>query len=661
MKRLLSAVALALAGAGCAGGTLAPAAAPIPAGSGIERPIAYPVEYSAEFERAIARGTRTASGAPGPRYWQNWADYRVRTRLRPADKRLEGSVQIACRNDSPDTLRTLHLDLNQNLHAPGAVRSEPAEVTGGVELRRVAARGQNLAEGGPQGEGPRYVVNGTRMVIVPPRPVLPGETVPIAVDWAFDVPQAGAGERMGYDGEDFFFLAYWYPQMAVYDDITGWHPDPFRGGAEFYSGFGSYDITVEVPTGWVVMGTGDLRNASEVLAAPVLERVRRAERSDSVISVLAAADLGRATRGRPGQTLRWHFVADSVRDVAFAAMRRSQWDAVRAPVGDRDGDSEMEFTRVDAFYREPAFRWRNSARYGRHSIAFLSRYTGYSYPWPHMTAVEGAGVMGGGMEYPMMTLIGDYTQAGDSALYNVTVHEIAHMWVPMMVGTDERRYSWMDEGVTTFNENQARAEFFPGSDPDVGDQRTYVGVALAGLEGEMMRRSDFHYPGPAFAVASYMKPATILVALRGILGEEVFNRALQEFIDRWAFKHPQPYDLWNTFEAVSGRDLDWFWRSWYFETWTLGQSISSVVHDPSGSVVTVRDIGNVPMPVRLTATRADGSSERAEIPVETWLAGARTASVRLGPGSPVARVEIDPERFFPDVNRDNNIWTGAAQ
>ena len=235
------------------------------------------------------------------------------------------------------------------------------------------------------------------------------------------------------------------------------------------------------------------------------------------------------------------------------------------------------------------------------------------------------------------------------------------MWVPMIVGTDERRYSWMDEGVTTFNENQARAEFFPGSDADAGDQRTYVGVALAGLEGEMMRRSDFHYPGPAFVVASYMKPATILVALRGILGEEVFNRALQEFIDRWAFKHPQPCDLWNTFEAVSGRDLDWFWRSWYYETWTLDQSISSVVPDPSGSVVTVRDIGNVPMPVRLTATRADGSSERAEIPVERWLAGARTASVRLGPGSPVTRVEIDPERFFPDVNRDNNIWAGATQ
>ena len=421
------------------------------------RPLPPPVDIPAEFRAAIAAGTRTTTGAPGPRYWTQTASYRLNARLLPEQKRLEGSAVITYKNNSPDTLSNLHIDLTQNFHKADAVRLESAEVTGGVEIKRVAVDKQELRSAG---QGPRYQVFGTRMAILPARPVPPGASTEIAIDWAFTIPQAGAGERMGWDGDNLFFLAYWYPQMAVYDDVVGWHPDQFLGTTEFYADFASYDLTVNVPAGWVVMGTGRLSNAAEVLAPAIHQRLQRAEASDSVVHVITAQDFANATL--PGQNgrLRWNFVSDSVRDVAFSVTRASLWDAARTAVGDRNGDGRTDYTRVDAFYRAAAPRWRNSVRYSQHAIRFQSGYLGIPYPWPHMTAVEAAEIIGGGMEYPMMTLIGDYNAQGDSALYYVTAHEEGHMWFPMLIATDERRYSWMDEGTTSFNENQARNDFF---------------------------------------------------------------------------------------------------------------------------------------------------------------------------------------------------------
>lgn len=630
--------------------------APIVAEQTVERPIPYPIDYPAGYEAALENGTRSPTGVPGPDYWQNWADYTIETRLLPAEKRVEGSETIRYHNRSPNTLEQLVVDLLLNVHAPGAVRNEPAEVTGGVDLASVSVNGQVMTEGMASGVG--YVVQGTKMIIVPPAPVAAGATVEVGIDWAFDIPQAGAGGRMGYADENLLFLAYWYPQMAVYDDVLGWHPDQFLGTGEFYSDFGSYNVTVEAPEDWVIHGTGELQNTEAVLSAEVIERLQLASTTDSVVNVVTAAELDDATVDATDDWLRWTFQADSVRDVAYSATRESIWDATRAAVGDRDGDGDVDYTMINALYREPAFRWQNAAEFEQHSISFLSDYTGYAYPWPHMTAVEGAGIIGGGMEYPMMTLIGAYTNAGDEALYGVIVHELAHMWVPMILSVDERRYSWFDEGITSFNEMMAQLDYYPGSDPIEEGRAAYVQVALAGLEGPIMRRSDYHYPGPAFGIASYPKPATVLVALRGVLGEETFNEAYREFIDRWAFKHPMPWDMFNTFEDVSGRDLDWFWRTWYYETWTLDQAVANVEATADGAIITIRDLGRAPMPANLTITRADGEVLERAVPVEHWLSGTRTARVMVPEGSPVVRVEIDAAGDFPDVDRTNNVWTG---
>lgn len=611
------------------------------------------------FEQALQAGTRSATGAPGPRYWQNSASYRIHARLIPETKRIDGSVEITYRNNSPDTLANLHIDLTQNFHRDDAIRNEPAEVTGGYELRRITVGGRDLREAQQGVTGPRYQVFGTRLVMLPAAPVLPGSTASIRIDFAYTIPQAGAGERMGYSRDNFFFMAYWYPQMAVYDDVVGWHPDQFVGTTEFYSDWASYDYTIDAPAGWILMGTGNLTNAQQVLSADVYQRLQRAEASDEVVNVITRANMASATQPGINGRLQWRFLADSVRDVAFSATRASNWDALRTPVGDRNGDGKTDYTRIDAFWRETAPLWKDAAHYSAHSITFHSKNIGIPYPWSHMTAVEGEDIMGGGMEYPMMTLIGPYTTRGTEALYAVITHELAHMWFPMIVQNDERRYTWMDEGNTTFNEDDAETDFWKPADASrfyVEDQEGYLGVVRMGEEGEIMRRSAYHYSPLAYGVASYDKPGSVLVALRQVLGRDVFYKAYREYAQRWKYKHPYPWDMWNTFENVSGKDLDWFWQAWYNTTWVLDHAIASVANTASGSVIVVEDKGDVPMPVFMTITRANGETVQRTIPVETWLNGAKTASITLTGNSAVTRVELDSARAYPDIDRANNLW-----
>lgn len=620
-----------------------------------ERPTPDMVVPPTQYLQAVERGTRTADGAPGPNYWQQWTDYVISTRLDPGKHRITGTARITYRNNSPGALGTVFVQLLQNLHAPGAIRNRPAEVTGGVNLARVVADGQVLADS-LAGDQPGYRVNGTIMALRLPRPVAPGDSTVLGFEWSFIVPRTGVG-RMGWDRDDLFYIAYWYPQMAVYDDVVGWQLDPYLGNAEFYAGFGSYDVTVSVPEGWLVRATGSLQNGSAVLAPGVRERLARAEASDAIVHVVSQEDLdaGNVTRESDDGWLSWKFVADTVRDFAFSATRDSRWDAARTSVGDRDGDGQPDYTRVDAIWRATAPKWSRSAEYTRHAIDFLSRYTGLPYPWPHMTAVEGEGIIGGGMEFPMMTLIGAYNTRSDSALYYVTAHEEAHMWLPMTVSVDEKRYAWMDEGSTTFHENQARKEFFAGVDADDPDRRSYLDFARTGREGEMMRWSDYHYQG-ARVPASYAKPATVLVTLRRLLGEDVFHAAWRKYLRDWRFKNPKPWDYFRSMAASAGRDLDWFWYSWYYTTWQLDQAIESVAAVEGGVRVTVRDLGRVPMPVYLTITAEDGSTVERIIPVDPWLAGRRRASATAALPGPVARVEIDAAGVLPDIDRTNNVW-----
>jgi len=621
----------------------------------IERPIPYPIEIPSSYSEAIESGTRTKEGKPGANYWINYANYFISLKLFPDEKRAEATETIAYVNNSPDTLNNLVLNLNLNLHKEGAIRNELNEMTGGMPLSLV--RVDNIVLSDSLRKGPRYRINGTSLTIFPVKPLLPGETVYLDFAWSFAIPKEGASGRMGWSQDNLFYLAYFYPQMAVYDDVIGWHTDQFQGTAEFYADFSDYTVSIKAPGNWLVIGTGNLTNAQEVLADSVYDRMIKGHASDSVVHVINSNNFGyNATKAKVGDSLTWKFNAENVRDVAFSITRESNWDASRANVGDLDGDGKTDYTKINSIWRNDAPKWKQAWKYAQNSIEFMSSFSGLKYPWPHMTSVEAEGIIRGGMEYPMMTIISSYTRSSDKGLYGVVAHELAHMWVPMMVNNNERRYAWMDEGFTSFHESQASKEYFSDPNAENENKRGYLVAAQYGIEGEIMRWSDYHYNGWAYGTASYSKPAAVLTTLRGVLGEEVFTKAYLEFMSRWQYKHPYPWDLWATFEDVSGRDLNWFWRSWYFETWTLDQSIESVKETKDGTLITIKDLGNIPMPVLLKVTFEDLSFIEKTISEQVWLKGKRTTTYLSPAGKKVIAVSIDEKGLFPDIHVGNNFW-----
>src|SRR5699024_9837472 len=559
-------------------------------------------------------------------------------------------------NNSPDTLNQLFLELTQNLHKKGVVRNESTEVTGGINLRNVSTGDTELdimrSSRAPQG----YYEDGTLMIVRPAKSIAPGETVEISIDWDFKVPQRGAGGRMGYNKDNLFYIGYWYPKMRVYDDVNGWATDPFQGNAEFYHGFGDYNVDITVPEQWMVASTGRLTNPKNILQDEIYQRLQKGHSSDEVVPVVTKEDFGAVTKSTEDGTVTWNFKADKVRDFAFSVTRESKWDATRTQIGDRDGDGKDDYVAINAIYRSTAPLWTDGAAFTAHAISFFSDLTGLNYPWPHMTSVEGGGIIGGGMEYPMITLIGAYNGRPAQSLYAVVAHELSHMWVPMQISNNERRYAWMDEGTTTFNESQAKKAKYPGGSFEQDDFQSYLNITGSGLEGPIMRWSDYHYNGFAYGVATYPKAGSMLLALRGLLGEQTFQKAYETYLERWRYKHPYPWDLFNTFEDISGRDLDWFWRSWYYETWILDQAVGSVNSTENGSTIVIEDHGQVAMPATVEITLDDGTTLTRNIPVDTWLRGATKTVLTLDNDRKVSKVVIDPDHTFPDADRTNNSW-----
>lgn len=614
-------------------------------------------EIPTRFYEAIEKNTRTFAGEPGNDYWQQKSDYRIDVEILPDEKKLKASGTITYYNNSPDTLHQIFLELSQNLHKEGSPRKSQTEITGGIIIDLFSYNGNAMQPIERRGQS-GYIIDGTNLVISPEEPLMPGEWVMMESEWQFRIPESGADGRMGYNDDNLIYIAYWYPKIRVYDDVNGWFTDPFLGNAEFYNEFGDFEVKITAPAQWVVAATGALTNAQDVLREPIYNRLTKAHKSDSVMNVVSEKDFGTITKAGENGKISWNFSAQKVNDFAFSITKESIWDAARTPVGDLDGDGTADYAHINAFYRSSAPLWKKEARYAAHSIKFLSEYTGLSYPWPHMTSVEGGGIIGGGMEFPMMTLMGDYRGQSPQSLYAVTAHELAHMWVPMQVASNERRYAWMDEGTTTFNENQAKKDFYSNSssNPDINDFESYTGITGTDLEGEIMRWSDYHYNGAAYGTASYPKPASILATLRSLLGEETFNSALQTFMQRWQFKHPYPWDLFNTFEDVSGRNLDWFWRSWYYETWTLDQAVTEVSKTENGTRIIIQDFGQIPMPAEVKITFSNGDTTTREINVGTWLRGATSVILTIDNDEEVTKVEIDPDYKFPDADRSNNTW-----
>lgn len=652
MHRLLSfLVVLLFVGAPVQAQQASPDASGDEAAVETRRPIPYPIQPRPLFQRAVENGTRTLDGTPGDAYWTNYARYDLSARISPSDDMLHGSGTITFINRSPDSLRTLALHLRQNIHAEGMERTRRAEVTGGMTVEKLGFNGTDMVElqtrRDLRREGMGYVVDATRMRVILPEAVVPGDSVTLSAEWSFRIPSED-NFRMGQDG-DVYYLAYWYPHLAVYDDVDGWVAELYQGDGEFYMGYADYDLSVTVPEGWLVGATGTLQNPGQVLSEQTASRLEQAADTDDIVNVVTKDDRGAgtatATSGNDDGTLTWTFRADRVRDVAFGTSASYVWDATSASTGE---GSAM----IHAFYRPGTSQWDRSAEFSQFSVEHLSDML-MPYPYPQMTAVEG--IIGGGMEFPMITLIGGNRNTPES-LFGVTYHEISHMWVPMIVGTNEKRHAWLDEGTTTFNENEGASEFFE-TDNWSPSENWFYRFAGTAQEAPSFRHADLYPPdGPERVYASYAKPGTMLHALRGVLGNETFFRAYREYVERWAYKHPSPYDFFNTFEDVADRELDWFWRGAFFEKWSMDHAIAEVDVSGDEPVVVVEDRDSLIMPVIVEATYADGDTVTRRSDVTPWMNGQRETTITL-PAGDLQRVELDPDAYFPDVDRTNNDWT----
>lgn len=609
-----------------------------------DRPTPHPVSPPPRFDEAIEQGTRTDAGAPGPSYWTNRASYDIDATLSPATNTVMGQETIRYHNRSPDTLETLVVHLRQNVSAKGSERRQELQVTGGMDLGEVSVQGQSLIERDTRSEV-GYTLSNTVMRIHPPKPVPPKARVELDFSWRYTLRSEGPTPRQGTDGE-VYYMGYWYPQMAVYDDVQGWDTDPFQQFAEFYMDYADYDLELTVPEGWLVGSTGTLQNPEGVLTSETRSRLADARSAEHTISVVSKEQrgTGTATQSRSSGTLTWHYRAKNVRDVAWGTSDQYVWDATTADAGNRDS------TMIHALYRPEKESWGRAAEFGRFSIEFLTdRLT--AYPYPHMTVVEG--LVGGGMEYPMITIIG--SDRTEQSLFGTTLHEIAHMWYPMLVGSEETDHIWMDEGLVTYLTREGERTFWENADP-WAPTSGYFNRAGTARETEPFRHGDLFPNVGALVSASYDKTSRMLYVLHGLYGADALQDALQVYAERWTYKHPYPYDFFNTLEAELGDDLDWLWRSMLFETWILDQSVAKVEQTDDGVTVTIRDEGHSMMPTPIRVTYADGSTHTHRVPVDVWLEGRHTTTVTV-PSGDVTRVEIDPNDVLPDVTPANDTWS----
>lgn len=568
----------------------------------------------------------------------------------PATRTLTGEETIRYANHGPDTLGIVFFHLYQNLFREGAVRTRFVPLTGGMTITSMTVDGVER-EVDPT-DNRHTIEQSTVMAVRLPSPLVPGETATFEVGWTFTIPAGENVPRMGMVDETTGQIAQWYPQIATYDDLTGWDTRQYLANGEFYLEYGDWDLAVTVPAGYLVAATGELVNPEEVLPGAIRDRLARAT-GDEIVHVVTEADFGAgtATLGAEGETLTWRFRAEDVRDAAFAFSDHYLWDATTGVVDEESGRR----TRVHAFYRPSADTWVESAKMTKDAIEVFSRNV-YPYAYPHITSTEG---LVGGMEYPMIVFVRNF--GDEETTHRVIAHELGHEWFPMMVGSDENSWAWMDEGVNTFITIFAAEHYYPESTERAQVRQAYRQYARqTNVPLEVMDPPDaIAAGGGSVGVLAYRHPATALLALRNVLGEETFDRALTEFTDRWLFKHPTPWDFFNTFEDVAGRDLDWFWQPWFHGPGVNDLAIERVEAEGGEVIVTVRNEGTVIVPVALRATNATGETVDVTAGAERWFGGERTIAIEVEIDGEVTRIELDPDDLYADTDESDDVWTAS--
>ena len=603
--------------------------------------------------------TRSATGEPNAGYWQNRADYQINTSLNDVTHQVSGTVTITYKNNSPHALPFLWLYLDQNLfntksrgqaRMPVDSRSRYGDANNGFN------GGDNISNVQLNNVSANYIITDTRMQIRLPKPMNGGgDVVTIKMDYNFILPEYGA-DRCGIlktKNGDIFTVAQWYPRMCVFDEVQGWNTLPYLGPSEFYLEYGDFDFTITAPASHIVVASGELQNPVEVLTATQNDRLANAKKSDKTVMIRTEKEVTDPSSRPKGNTLTWHYKISNARDVSWASSKAFIWDAAKINLPSGKTSLAMSVYPAES---NGTKAWSRATEYTKNSIENYSKRW-FEFPYPAATNVA-SNV--GGMEYPGIVFCG--WKATEDGLFGVTDHEFGHTWFPMIVGSNERKYGWMDEGFNTFINSLAHDDFNKGEYKEDPKNMESMAQYMFAPSSEAIMNTPDALREPNIGTALYFKPGYGLQLLRNeILGADRFDYAFKMYIQRWAYKHPTPWDFFKTMDNVAGEDLSWFWKGWFLENYRLDQAIVSVKYErdivADGAIVTIANLDQMAMPVTIAYETISGKKGIIKLPVEVWN-NTVVWKVKLPTTEKLVSVEIDPKKVYPDINFANNSWKG---
>lgn len=629
----------------------------------------YHETFGPNFYTKNGNEYRAATGEPGPKYWQNRADYQLDVKLNEEQNEISGSMILTYTNNSPQKLDFVWMQLDQNLFKQDSRGTAIVALQNGVPVSRNWGRGQAFDAGykiksvkvlsGAKNEKAvdvKYLIDDTRMQVFLPTAVAAlGGKLNLKIEYSFVSPEYGS-DRMGVmntQNGKIFNVAQWYPRMCVFDDVMGWNTLPYSGPGEFYLEYGTFNVNITAPAKVIVVCSGQLQNPTEVWTAEQLKRWAQAEKSDKTVIIRSAAEVtDPASRPAGKALLTWKYKIENARDVAWGASASFIIDAAKMNMPSGKKGLSISAYPVES---DGVGAWGRSTEYVKKSVEYNSAKW-FEYPYPNATAVAGNV---GGMEYPGIVFCS--ARSTGRSLWSVHDHEFGHTWFPMIVGSNERMYGWMDEGFNTFINTLSTANFNNGEYKPaarVNFEATSQTYTRPGLEPMMSQPANLKEPNTGTLL--YSKPGAGLTLLREqILGPERFDFAFKTYIKRWAFKHPTPDDFFRTMENAAGENLQWFWRGWFVNNWRLDVGVREVKYvdnSPSkGALITIDNLEKMAMPVVLEIKTKSGTVDRVKLPVEIW---ERNVSWQFKYPSTeeIESVTYNPDKQLPDFNAANNVW-----
>lgn len=617
--------------------------------------------FSPLFYPAGVNEYRGATGEPGPKYWQNRANYQIAASLDDVNDAITASVTITYINNSPYALPFVWLQMDENLYdltsrgqakMPATGRSRYGDAgskfEGGYKISSV----QLIGGKGSSATNLKPVISDTRMQLVLPAPVAAnGGTVKFKIDYSYNIPMYGA-DRTGIlptKNGKIYAVAQWYPRMCVFDDLQGWNTLPYLGASEFYLEYGDFDFTINAPASHIVVASGELQNPSEVLTPEQVKRLAQAKGSDKTVMIRTSDEVNNPSSRPHKDRLTWHFKMTNSRDVSWASSKSFIWDAARMNM-----PSGKKALAMSVYPEESKgdSAWGRATEYTKGAI---ESYSNRWFEFPYPVAVDVATNISG-MEYPGIVFCRSTSKG--RGLFGVTSHEFGHTWFPMIVGSNERKYGWMDEGFNTFINTLAEIDFNHGEYHRTGGNNNPASMFSENSESIMNTPDALRERN--IGTSLYSKPGYALGLLRNeIIGPERFDYAFRTYVKRWAFKHPSPFDFFRTIENVAGEDLGWFWKELFIENYKLDQAVKDVKYvnnDPkNGALVTVDNLDQMAMPLYLQYETESGKKEMVKVPVEIWQNNTSWI-VKLNTTEKLKTVIIDPNHLFPDINTKNNTW-----